>query len=229
MNAIIPARGGSKGVPRKNLRLLGGKPLIYYSIKFCLEAFDRVFVSSEDSEIQKMSLHFGAEIIDRPVEFAQDNSSDFDFLQHYFNVCATEEVALMRPTTPLRNYQFVSSALKRYDIEKYEITGLRSVQLSDQNPYKMFWLEDGICKSFFEEFNGEKDFSNLPRQIFPPAYKPNGHIDIVKRDTIRAGSVFGFKIMAVVGREMADLDSLKDFYFAEFELAENLDWLKWIR
>lgn len=222
--AIIPARGGSKGIFRKNLKLLGGKPLIWHTISFCqkIDLFDGVYVSTEDEEIKKVAEQFGAIVIDRPAEYAQDLSTDLEFLNHFFGLVECEEVALMRPTTPFRSKRFVENTIDDYFGIKYKFTGLRSMHVTDINPFKVFTVfHDGLCKSFFEDFNGNKDFSNLPRQIFPVAYKPNGHIDIVKKEIVDSGSVFGDKIYAAQGEEIVDIDSVEDFSYAEYLIKEK--------
>ena len=104
ITALIPARGGSKGVPRKNIKLLGGTPLISYSIKACMESnyIDRIIVSTEDEEIAYVAKKLGAEVpFMRPDNLAQDKSTDYEVLQHFFTQVKVGEVALVRPTTPL--------------------------------------------------------------------------------------------------------------------------------
>lgn len=222
MNAIIPARGGSKGIPRKNLLQIGGYPLIYYTISFCQSGlFDRVFVSSEDEEILRVAREYGAETIVRPKEYSSDDSSDWFFLNHYFEIYNKEEVALMRPTTPFRNSLFVKETKNIYEKNKERVTGLRSVSIVSENPYKLYKIEGSLCRTFFQEFNGIKDFSNLPRQAFPKCYRGNGHIDIVKRETIKAGSVFGSEIFAVEGEKLIDIDDWNDVVLAKKYIGER--------
>ena len=214
--AIIPARGGSKGIPRKNIKLLDGHPLIAYSIVACKlsENINRIIVSTEDEEIAAI-----AEVpFMRPPEYATDISRDIDFLNHFFENIEADEAALIRPTTPLRTPEIMDEIIDLFFEKKEEISGLRSVNELNESPYKLFRLVDGFCRGFFEEFNGIKEYSNLPRQTFPKAYEANGHVDIIKKETLKGGTAFGTKIYAHVGPSVVDIDSLKDFEYAEYQL-----------
>lgn len=219
--AIIPARGGSVRVPQKNIKILSGKPLIYYTIDFCTKSglFSGVYVSTEEAKIAEISKGYGAIVLDRPAHLAQNNSTDHGFLEHFFGLYPVEEVALMRPTSPFRNEAFVKNGIEKYFEMKEKITGFRSVQESDINPYKVFKIgSDGLCETFFEDFNGTKDFSNFPKQMFPISYVGNGHLDIVKRSMVNLGGVFGDKIYGYVGDSMIDIDTKSDFAYAEWML-----------
>jgi len=227
IHAIIPARGGSKGIPRKNIKLLGRYPLIAYSIAACQMSknIDRIIVSTEDEEIAAVSRHYGAEIpFTRPAEYSMDTATDVDFLKHFFDNIATAEVALVRPTTPLRSPHVIDEIVDFYFQKKEGISGLRSVNELNESPYKLFQVVDGHCRGFFEDFNGIKDYSNLPRQTFPMAYEANGHLDIVKKETVNKGTTFGTKIAAHMGAPIVDIDSIEDFKYAEYQLAmqENI-------
>jgi N-acylneuraminate cytidylyltransferase len=227
IHAIIPARGGSKGIPRKNIKLLGGHPLLAYSIAACKmsENIDRIIVSTEDEEIAAIARQYGAEIpFMRPVEHSKDTSTDVDFLKHFFKNIDAEEVALVRPTTPLRNPYIMDEIVELYFAEKEEISGFRSVNQLNESPYKLFQVIEGRCRGFFKDFNGIKEYSNLPRQTFPMAYEANGHLDIVKKETVEKGTTFGTEIGAHVGPSVIDIDSIEDFKYAEYQLAtqENI-------
>ncbi len=103
LTAVIPARGGSKGVPRKNIKLLQGHPLISYSIVACKMSclIDRVVVSTDDDEIAEVAKSYGAEILKRPEEYSQDNSTDWQVINHFFQSYDVDDVVYLRPTTPL--------------------------------------------------------------------------------------------------------------------------------
>ena len=107
--AIIPARGGSRRLPRKNVRLLCGKPLIAYTIEAALSSklIDRVVVSTEDEEIAEVSKKYGAEVLERPEELARDDSPTIDAVMHVLNWFEERKeffdiVVLLEPTSPLR-------------------------------------------------------------------------------------------------------------------------------
>jgi len=221
ITAIIPARGGSKSILKKNIVDVGGHPLISYSIDACKQAknIDRIIVSTEDEEIAEISKRYGAEVpFIRPSELSQDNSTDVGFLKHFFDNIETDDVALIRPTTPFREPEFMDKVIEKYFTIRNNISGLRTVEEINENPYKVYKLKNNICGGFFVDFEGEKDYTNLPRQIFPKAYIGNGHIDIVKRETVCTGTAFGDKIYAEICEKMIDIDSPFDLKLARLEI-----------
>ena len=221
INALIPARGGSKGVPRKNIKLLRGMPLIYYSIKSCLESnyIDRVIVSTEDEEIAQIAEKYGAEVpFLRPSKFAQDNSIDYVVLRHFFSEIISEEVAFIRPTTPMRDPETLDDAIETYynNIRLLNATGLRSMHELPESPYKYFKINpEGFCVGFFEDFEGIRNYTNLPRQTFPTAYHPNGYIDIIKKSTVDNGSTYGEKIFPYITKTVIEIDTQEQFDLLE--------------
>ena len=125
--AIIPARGGSKGIPRKNIKLLAGKPLIAYTIEAALKSkyLDRVIVSTEDREIAETSRHYGAEVIKRPKILAKDKAKTIDVIFHLLNVLKEknyipEIIVLLQPTSPLRIVKDIDKAIELFLKEKCE-------------------------------------------------------------------------------------------------------------
>lgn len=224
ITAIIPARGGSKGIPKKNITNLGGHPLIAYSIAACQLAYniDRIIVSTDDEEIAKIASAYGAEIpFLRPANLAQDSSTDVGFLKHFFDHVNEEEAALIRPTAPLRNPAFMDHVIEKYFTIKEKISGLRSIEETHANPYKIYQLHNNILGGFFMDFQGQKDYHNLPRQVFPKAYAPNSYIDIVKKKTISQGSTFGDRIHGEVSEQIIDIDSPSDLKLAQYAAQEE--------
>ena len=227
---LIPARGGSKGIPKKNIVDLGGHPLIVYSIVAArlarIDECDRVIVSTDDEKIADIALKYGAEVpFMRPKEYASDSSSDFGFLKHFFDNVDGEEVVLLRPTTPFRNVLFMYDVINEYFENKDDMTGLRSAELMNQPAHKQLRIENNYFCQLFESFNGIKNYSNLPRQNFPDTYCPNGHIDIVKRETIESGKVFGDRIYACVSEKMIDVDDEYDLEIARRMVGSGIDGL----
>ena len=130
--AFIPARGGSKGVPRKNIKNLGGHPLIAYSIAACKMSkyIDDVYVSTEDLEIAKIAEKYGAKIpFIRPVEYAADDSTDHDVLNHFFKHVSAKELVFIRPTTPLRDPEYIDVIIERYFEKGIKITLIYHVKI----------------------------------------------------------------------------------------------------
>ena len=223
LTAIIPARGGSKGVPRKNTKLLHDHPLISYSIMACKMSvmIDKVVVSTEDDEIAQIAESYGAEILERPVEYAQDNSTDWQVIDHFFQSYSVDDVVYLRPTTPLRNPDNIDDCIEFYLKNRNRMSGLRSMHELPESPYKVFKLtKDGYCEGFFEDFNGIKDYSNLPRQNFPKAYQPNGYIDIAKRETVESGtSSFATTILPYISEFVTEVDTEYEFDLLTHQLS----------
>ena len=228
INSIIPARGGSKGIPKKNIIQIGNHPLIAYSIvaaQLC-ESIDRVIVSTDDCEIGDIARKYGAEVpFMRPAEYATDESSDLGFLKHYFDNIGGEEVVLLRPTSSFRDPEFMNRGVKMYNRKKLDITGMRSAHAQSQPVHKMFNVSDERFEKLFDNFRGIEDYTNLPRQNFPETYMPDGHIDIVKRSTIESGSVFGDEICACIGEKIVDIDDEYDLKIASLLVDSQFDHL----
>lgn len=224
LTALIPARGGSKGVPRKNIRTLAGYPLIAYSIIACKKSkfINRVVVSTDDEEIAKVSTLFGAEVpFIRPSEYSQDGSKDIDVIKHFYSVEGEQDLAFVRPTTPLREPHVMDKIISEYQQKKDDITGLRSAHELSESPYKYFKIENGLFTGFFDDFNGIKDYANLPRQVFPVAYHPNGYLDIVKKETVLSGSDFGQKVLPAITKYVTEVDNEYHFDMLESEIQLN--------
>ena len=138
--ALIPARGGSKGVPRKNIKLIGGHPLIAYSIvaSRMSNKINDVFVSTDDREIAAIALKYGAKIpFLRPMEYASDLSGDWEVINHFFQNIDEPYVAYMRPTTPLRDPKKIDKYINFFMKNKDDMSGMRSMHELSEPPYKM--------------------------------------------------------------------------------------------
>ncbi|TFG48218.1 MAG: N-acylneuraminate cytidylyltransferase [Anaerolineales bacterium] len=226
--ALIPARGGSKGIPGKNIKLLGGYPLIAYSIAAALQAnlITRTIVSTDDNLIADLALKYGAEVpFLRPEEFARDDTRDLPVFQHALKWLADQEgynpdvVVQLRPTSPFRPPKLVDNAVQIL-IDNHRVTSVRGVVPSKQNPYKMWKvLADGKMVSLLDI-----DFSeayNMPRQELPLTYWQTGHIDAIRTQTILDGSMSGEEIYPchIDPQFSVDLDKLLDWQQAESRLA----------
>src|SRR3989338_3142947 len=149
--AIIPARGGSKGVPKKSIALLCGFPLIAYSIAAAKlsKTIARVIVSTDSEEMAEVARSFGAEApFMRPAEFARDTSPDIEFVQHAIQWLKEHESRVpeylvhLRPTTPLRKPEDIDRAIEMLMKHK-DATSLRSGYEMRESPYKLFGIQDG--------------------------------------------------------------------------------------
>jgi N-acylneuraminate cytidylyltransferase len=191
--ALIPARGGSKGIPRKNIRDFAGYPLIAYSILAALRArlVTRVIVSTDDEEIAAIARQWGAETpFLRPSELAQDNTQDLPVMQHALewlkkNEDYTPEVVVwLRPTSPVRPVNCVDDAV-RLLIDHPEADSVRGVVPAGQNPYKMWRISEGSgLMQPLIGVDGIKEAYNAPRQILPSVYWQTGHIDAIRSNVI---------------------------------------------
>jgi N-acylneuraminate cytidylyltransferase len=221
--ALIPARGGSKGIPRKNIRNFAGYPLIAWSIAAAKQAscVTRVIVSTDDEEIAAVAREHGAETpFLRPSEFAQDNTTDLPVFEHALAWLAENEgykpeiVIQLRPTSPIRPKDCVDNAVKIL-MEHEEADCVRGVVPAGQNPHKM-WRFAGESQPLTPllEVEGIAEPYNAPRQVLPPVYWQTGHIDAIRVSTIRQKrSLTGDVIYPLVidPRYTVDIDNLSDW------------------
>jgi N-acylneuraminate cytidylyltransferase len=223
--ALIPARGGSKSIPRKNIRNFDGHPLIAYSIAAGLaaETVTRVMVSTDDEKIAAISRRYGAEApFLRPAEFSQDHTPDLPVFQHALQWLEANEsyrpeiVVQLRPTSPLRRTRHIDQAVLRL-IERPEADAVRTVCIPFQNPFKMWRIDaEGFMVPFVDI--GIPEAYNLPRQALPEVYWQTGYVDAAWGDTIRQkNSMTGDRILPLIigAEEWIDIDSPDDWRRAE--------------
>lgn len=220
--AIIPARGGSKGIPHKNIRQFAGYPLIAYSIAAGLQAstVTRVIVSTDDEEIAGVAKEFGAEVpFLRPTEFAQDNTLDLPVFTHALNWMRENEnyqpdvVVQLRPTSPIRPRNCVDEAIKLL-LSREDADSVRGVVPAGQNPFKMWRIgENGEMKHLLD-VDGLVEPYNAPRQSLPPIYWQTGHIDAIRPNVIlQKRSMSGKVILPLLidSRFTVDIDTPYDW------------------
>ena len=236
--AIIPARGGSKSIPKKNIINLGGYPLIAYTIIAARSSkyIDRVIVSTDSQEIAKIAKRYGAEVpFLRPKKFAGDNSPDIGYIWHMLNWLEKHEkyvpdmVIHLRPTTPLRDYKIIDKAILEI-IKDKKATSLRSAHVSKNTGYKIF-KKKGHYIDFFgkEDFKKNEEYYNYCRQLLPKTYIPNGYVDIILPKIMKkTGTLHGKNIRAFITQKVADLDTFEDLEFAK-EILKNKEFLPLVR
>lgn len=187
--ALIPARGGSKGLKRKNLRDLAGKPLLHYAIDAARGSrhVSDIYLSSEDEEILASGRAAGCRTVTRPAALAQDDSTATQVVQHFFETVKLDGdpfIIYLQPTSPLRTSAHLDDAIARMMAAGAD--SLVSVVELQKSPFKSFITgEDGRLKSLFEE-----KFSNHNRQQLPKAYIPNGAIYIFRKSLFQARGGF---------------------------------------
>jgi YrbI family 3-deoxy-D-manno-octulosonate 8-phosphate phosphatase len=221
--ALIPARGGSKGIPRKNIRKFAGYPLIVWSIAAAKQAscLTRVVVSTDDEEIATVAREYGAEApFLRPLELAQDTTTDLPVFEHALVWLEENEnykpdiVIQLRPTSPIRPKDCVDKAVNIL-LDHTDADCVRGVVPAGQNPYKMwhFTGEDQPLKPLLE-VEGITEPYNAPRQLLPSVYWQTGHIDVIRVSTIKhKKSLTGDVIYPLIidPRYTIDIDNLSDW------------------
>ncbi|NTV37377.1 MAG: acylneuraminate cytidylyltransferase, partial [Anaerolineaceae bacterium] len=226
--AIIPARGGSKGIPRKNIRSFAGYPLISYSIAAGLQASSvtRVILSTDDEEIAEVGRQCGAETpFLRPSELAQDATLDLPVFQHALQWLAEHEgyhpdvVVQLRPTSPIRPRTLVDDAVNMLLVHP-DADSVRGLVPSGQNPHKMWKIDPktGQMKALLT-VEGITEPYNAPRQILPPVYWQTGHIDAIRpRAIMEMNSMSGRVILPVMVDPgfTVDIDNPSDWTKAEW-------------
>jgi len=219
---IIPARGGSKGVPRKNIRPLSGRPLIYYTIAACLksERLTDFVLTSEDREILDIAQSLGCPVLERPQELALDDTPSLPVIQHALieqeKQCNDryDAICLLQPTSPLRTAVDIDRAVKLLE-ESRSDTVLSVCRTPDEfHPYWAYMHDEAgsLVRSI--------DVGELPtqRQALPPAYYRNGAIYLVRRKTLLdCGTLYGSEMRSF---EMAlevslNIDTPEDWQAAE--------------
>ncbi|NIM94814.1 MAG: HAD hydrolase family protein [Anaerolineales bacterium] len=226
--AIIPARGGSKSIAGKNIRLFAGHPLLAYSIAAGLQAesVDRVIVSTDDETTAEIARNYGAEVpFMRPYELALDATPDLPVFEHALSWLEREEgyrpeiIVQLRPTTPLRPLDCVDRGVSIL-MNHPEADSVRAVVPSGQNPYKMWRISDDGRLAPLMQTSIDEPY-NQPRQNLPPTYWQTGHLDVIRRDVIfEKGSMSGSVILPLVlePRYTVDIDTPNDWERAEWKL-----------
>lgn len=224
MLAIIPARGGSKGLERKNTKPLLGKPLIAYSIEAALKSkkISEVIVSTEDQEIAQIARDFGASVpFMRPDKYATDESLSIDTYVYTIDKIKSEfgidhqEFVVLQPTSPLRRPEDIDSA-----IDLFHTKNADSVISFTEEHHSIFWhkylSDNGKLSPIFEN----EKLTN--RQELKKTYYPNGSIYVFKSKIIREGKNYTNNTFAyLMGRNQSvDIDTIEDFEFAEYLLSK---------
>ena len=206
---VIPARGGSKGVKRKNLKLLNGRPLIYWSIKAAKESslLDRFIVSTEDPEIKSIAQGFGAEVLDRPKRLARDFSTTLSVLQHVVReIREADVIVLLQPTSPIRDGALIDRCIDKFlekDVDSLA-TGFMSLQYE--------W----------------GSMQNTPRQKLKGWFYDDGNVYVQKASSLRRGNWVGKKKypMVIDRRYNFEIDDEIDFFILEVLMKKRFKLIK---
>ena len=219
---VIPARGGSKGVPRKNIKPLGDKPLIYYTIKAAQESqITDLVVSTEDDEIAQISELFGVRVLKRPPELSQDDTPTLPVIEHVLDVLKKEgksydAVYTLQVTTPFRSSADINQAIALLaSSDADSIIGV--VPVGDAHPARIKKITHGFLADFAPEIEGSR------RQDLEPAYLRNGAVYLTRMQTIKGGSLRGAKQKPYVmpKERSVNIDDPLDFALAEAVLSKD--------
>ena len=227
--AVIPARSGSKSVVDKNIKLLGGHPLIAYSIAAAQlsSRIDRIIVSTDSIEYASIAREYGVEVpFLRPPEISGDNSTDYECIKHVLDWMKNEEnfvpnyLVHLRPTTPLRETKYIDAAIDLIKKTNYA-TALRSVHEMSESAYKAFEIEGNYLKSIGSN-SFALDASNDPRQSFNKTYQANGYVDVIKTEyVIKNNKLHGDRVIAFITPRVVEVDMPDDFDYLEYQMAKN--------
>jgi CMP-N-acetylneuraminic acid synthetase len=243
--ALIPARGGSKRVPGKNVRELNGHPLLFYTIAAAQESgiFSGIYVSSDDPRICYMAELRGATPAPRPPEFATDTSPDIEWIDHFFRLyrCVDNDpdtkckitpdaFAILRPTSPFRSAETIRRAWAEFQ-EKQPCDSIRAVEKAKQSPFKMWSIFDGFMnhllptKVLYPACGFTVPSHSCPTQVNYQYYAQNASLEISwTRNVTEKGSISGsvIKPFFTQGYEGFDINSEDDWILAEALIERGL-------
>jgi CMP-N,N'-diacetyllegionaminic acid synthase len=218
---IIPARGGSKGIPLKNLKKLEGKPLVKYTIDAAKKAklLNRIIISTDNEKIAQIAKNSGIEVpFVRPKRISGSKSTQFQVIKHTLDFFKKKNyfpdiVVLLQPTSPFRTTKIIDDSIR--ELIKSETTCVVSVTPMKQHPYVSFWIKNGMLKPFKKDFD-----SHGIRQKRPIMYYPTGSVYTFKTKNLsQYNSIYGPKIKPIVEDEFSlDIDTKLDFFICEMIL-----------
>lgn len=229
--SLIPARGGSKSIPRKNLRMLAGKPMIAHSIEQSLQSsyICRTIVTTDDLEIATVAKKYGADVpFLRPTSISGDLSTDYEYTRHALEWLKDNQsfrpdlIVQLRPTTPQRDVEMIDKAIEHL-IATPEADSLRTVVSSCFSPYKMWKIGgDGYLDPLITDRMLPEAY-NSPRQILPQCYQQDGFLDITRYSTVfDKGSITGRNILPfIIDKISLDIDHEHELTYACDVMSDN--------
>ncbi len=216
---LIPARGGSKSIPKKNIKELGGKPLIAWTIEFAKQAGFIPYVSTDDDEIKKIAIKYGAIILNRPLQLAQDDTSMAAVLKYHCRLIDTPYIILMQPTSQFREMKDLKNCMRKMRMGIYDSVISMNQVPARWSPHKM--MEWNVMRNTLRMVDGRSVNQRITRrQDYPPAYMPSGEFYIFKKEYIEKfyPEIYGNKIDYVKTKETINIDDQTDFNKAEEQL-----------
>ena len=225
---VIPARGGSKSLPHKNILPLNNKPLISYSIEYALNcsAVADTLVSTDSHKIADIAKNCGAQVpFLRPSELAEDDTRDYPVLRHALDFFEAQNIifdlyVLLRPTSPMRPANLIERCIEMMESDS-RISSIRSMAPIKEHPYRAWRLcEDNRVVGFVDD---EIEPYNIPRQELPELLFQTGDIEVIRRSTLLGGSISGDCVHPILIKhdEMVDIDSQSDFDVATKRMSDG--------
>lgn len=227
--ALIPARGGSKRLPNKNIKPINNKPLIAYSIEAALatKKIDRTIVSTDCQEIAQIARQYGAEVpFIRPDNISQDSTSDRPVMLHAIDTLlgqgySFDNLIYLRPTTPLKTSCMIDEAINKLETDDY--TGIRSVTTAHAvfHPYWMFKAQQGTLKPFIDGIDISQYYQS---QLLPSCYRLNGVVDASRTSTIQqCDNIYGSNVgyIEIDEESSIDIDTKFEFKMCEIVLQQR--------
>ncbi|MBF0312073.1 MAG: acylneuraminate cytidylyltransferase [Oligoflexia bacterium] len=198
---IIPARGGSKGIPRKNIKPIAGFPLIYWTIEAAKNSklLDEFYVSTEDDEIAQIAQQYGAKVLQRPSDLAEDDTTTIELLKHIVEHHPLKgkitAVVVLQPTSPIRNPSTIDEAIHSFNNT----------------------MSDTLASGYYTKIKEYATHCNLPRQQIKGFFYDDGNIYILKKELVEQGLWFGGKIERMISsKELSyEIDDDTDFFIVE--------------
>jgi len=220
--AIIPARGGSKGIPMKNIQRLDGKPLIEYTIRSAISSskINRVIVSTDNARIGQISKKAGAEVpFLRPKNLSRNNSQTIETIKHTINFLQKysyepDIICLLQPTSPIRDLAVIDNSITK--LQRSNATSVVTVTKIKNHPFASFWYSKGYLEPFKASFA-----KYYQRQQYPPLYYPTGAVYTFCTKTLKKyNSINGPRIKPIIinQEDNIDIDTLFDLFIAEMRM-----------
>ena len=230
--AIIPARGGSKRLPDKNIWPFAGTPLIAHTIKLArrCSAVDRIIVDTDSPKIATIARRYGAEVpFLRPAALAADDTPDLPVFQHALRALreadgyVPDAVVHLRPTQPLRTAEEIDRAVDLWLTSGADC--VKAVRPVGEHPFKMYRLVGERLVPYLDTEERRRRGPDVPRQSLEPVYLSSGVVDVVRRETVEGGSTEGATVVPYFTEpsRYVNLDSSRDFLIAE-TIMRALGW-----
>jgi len=206
---LIAGRSGSKRIPDKNIRELGGLPLMVWSIASGLALDLPVYVSTDSWDYARIAKQAGAIPLIRPEDLARDDSGDYGVIRNALVHVRADLIVYLRPTTPFRTITLLKEAIRLMSVPGYD--SLRSVEEMSESAYKCFRIKAKLLHPL-----NIIDLTDMSNQSLPRTYHPNGYIDIVRREIVESGSLWGSGRFAFITPRAIEIDTPDDWDYAEY-------------